>query len=177
MATSILASLGLWLVLIFLLFALLFSNIRAHYEDKYKLEEMTNYIYDILAILICFMTADGIVNSCRYSGLSTGYAAVLLTVLIFILSVLTLLRYSIFKLAALKVLLVFLLIVFVLNFALLSFNITALGVSTLNSLLIYYQIAFLNHKRDGSVTKDVLVEYIVVFLILIVILFGSSFSF
>jgi hypothetical protein len=163
-----------WLLLIFIMFSLLFTNIRAYHEDKFNLEATTNGIYDILLLVISFVTADGIVNASRFAGLNNLFVAFLISVLSIVLCILVFIRYRYLKPRHFKLLGAVVLLIFVTAFVLVSAGLSALAVAMAVSLLLYYLIAYINHKRDGTATASVFAEYLVVFLILLVILYGST---
>jgi hypothetical protein len=163
-----------WLILIFILFSVLFTNIRAHYEDKYKLEELTANIYDIYTLVIAFVTADGLENAARSAGLNPGFVVALILLLLFLLALISIIRYSLLRPKVFRVVLPSFIIITLVLFLLVSSGLAAGQIALISTLMLYYIIAFLNHYRDGTLNMNVITEYVVVFLLLLVIVYGSS---
>ncbi len=163
-----------WLVLIFILFSVLFTNIRAHYEDKYNLEELTANIYDILTLVIAFVAADGLENAARSASLNNGFVVALILLLLFLLAIISIFRYRLLKPQVFRVVLPSFFAITLVLFLIVSSGLAAGQIALISTLMLYYIIAFLNHYRDGTLNLNVITEYVVVFLLLLVIVYGSS---
>jgi hypothetical protein len=77
-----------------LLFALLFINIRAYYEDKFKLEKQTHVVYDLIKITLFFTITDTILNLSSRYDFNFFVLAGLVFCLTSLLTLLIFLRYS-----------------------------------------------------------------------------------
>lgn len=162
------------LIIIFVTFTVLFTNIRAYYEDKFKLEELTHSIYDMLILIIMFISADAIINLLGFLGSQVWLSSLAIVAVFALLGGITLIRYhnpireSVNTLAGWS--LVGIAVILVLQ----AFYFQPFAVSFLFTLLLYYFIAYLHHKHDLSLSWRVISEYFVVFLIFIVLLYGIA---
>ena len=158
----------------FLIFTVLFTNVRAYYEDKFQLEHSTHSIYDIINIISLFVFTDSILNLFNYFGMNLYFAAGIIVAMFLLFSVLVLMRYFLLNMHQIGVLLGTVIAVGVSMVLFIMFGFAFLLISFLVSLLFYYQLAYYNHLRDDTFSKEILFEYVVVFFILIVLIFGVS---
>lgn len=146
-------------------FFLLFTNIRSYYEDKFKLEQKTHFIYDFIKYFIFLLfTISGV-----EFVLSTGVEYIFIPVFIFAISLilifLNILRYKFPRWY-----------VWIVGFvgSLLLGLVAWIGLYYLNMfklifvlMLIFYMFtSIIHHIIKSDLTKDIVVEYLLVGLLL-----------
>ncbi len=159
----------------FFIFSLLFINIRAYYEDKFKLEERTHYIYDIIKFVTFFQFANTFLEIRNYFSFDKVIIYILIGfTALFINTLVTIRRHQ-------------------LNFATFLFNLftsTVIGlvayllntytdfsiiaISAYSLLVFYITSAILHHKLEGSLNREIALEYVAVLLLSLAILQGLS---
>jgi len=151
----------IWKVVItisIIIFFILFTNIRSYYEDKFKLERRTHYIYDFIKffiyLLVIFSLVEiGITYAIPLSLIGSGAFA-----LSFFLVILNLIGY---KNKSIR----FLLISFIgsiINGVVLFISIYYLDVARVlvTSMLSFYILtSLLHHLIRKDLTKDIIIEY------------------
>ncbi|MFQ5492804.1 MAG: hypothetical protein ACE5DX_01440 [Candidatus Dojkabacteria bacterium] len=162
----------LTLALVFVIFAILFTNIRALYEDKYKLEQSTHSIYDAIMILTAFLGTDALLNSLSFIGSPTILILLSVTALLALLGVLVIVRYQLLKPIFVLELVITIILFNIVLYILLSIGLAVFITSFLSTLFFYYILAFLSHLHEGTASKKILIEYVIVFAIMIVVLYG-----
>lgn len=163
----------IFLGIVFIVYSLLFTNIRAYFEDKYKLEEVTHSVYDILSLIIVFALSNSISHIYWING--QNLLTIILNVLLLgTMSFVILLRLHVFRLKYLAATSILAIAYTVLVFFLLAWGLNILLISFLTMLFYYYLIAYLSHLKDRTASVKVLLEYIVVFLIFLVLIYGIS---
>lgn len=155
---------------IFIVFTVIFTNIRAYYEDKFVLEEKTNNIYDIINIVLIFVASYGVLSLFNYVDQSIYLALLTLMALYLVILTITLYRYN-----ALRTELIIYMAALILGFLVASGILLYLGasiavISLLLGSLFYLIIAYLNHLRDDTMSVGVISEYIVVFFLFVVVI-------
>lgn len=152
------------------LFALLFYNISAYFEHQFKLENRTHYIYDVLLIFIVFCGVDSII-----SYFTTKPVSVLFFLIIFLMIITTVTAVRLSSRNIVKELLSGLVPIAISSLIVilgLHNNVHSILLAFLIANIYYYFLAMLHHLRDGDLNSRVLTEYIVVFLLLLVLIFG-----
>lgn len=162
------------LIINFALFSVLFTNIRAFYEDKFKLEALTHTIYDIFNIIGVFLFTSVTLNTLIYFGFSLYFTPFILILFITLLAFIVLIRYrstTLYFKRVLAVLILFSVIIVSISIAL---KLSLFIISFSATLLFYYFLAFLNHKLEDSFSKEILFEYVIVFCMMFVLIVGIS---
>lgn len=162
------------LILSFFIFFILFTNIRAFYEDKFKLELLTHNIYDFLTLIIVFLASDSMILTFGLLETNLILETIINFFILLLLALLVTLRYKMFRPRIIRNLLLYLLIYSPVYFLLLNEGIASLLLSIVNSLIMYYYIAFSNHYQEGTVKRGVIAEYVIVFLIIISMILGLA---
>ena len=151
-----------------LLFWILFTNIFAFYEDKFKIELRTHYIYDYISVFAFFSLFDTTVQATAYLGVNMGTKLILIALVALVFSLISIIRLGAFDLLKLSI-----------PFALMScglyaltahFNLPDLKIAFLNTILYYFLVAFSIHHKEHTKSMKVLEEYIVLVLIAIVLI-------
>ena len=158
----------LFLAASLVIFWILFTNISAYYEDKFKIEIRTHGIYDSLTVLAYFGIFECIIDITYYLNINFTYILVLLsiTTLIFCLTIIT----RLFPANLLKIIPIIVFINVIIYFIGKYFGLESLRISFLSSAVIYFFIAYANHSKENTKSLGVIEEYILLFLIALVIL-------
>jgi len=155
-------------VIILLIFWLLFTNIRAYYEDKFKLELLTHNIYDIITILAVFFILDSFSNIIGSNNFNVNLVFFPQTFSFLLFFKLICIRYKITG----KFLILILLSVILGAVAVILTNIglSELAISFLLSETFYFIFAYMLHMHDGSASLKILSEYFIIFIMSLVLL-------
>lgn len=156
----------------FVMFTLLFANIRAFYLHYSSMEVSTHYVYDIVKLISFFCATNAVFNLA--ASMDRGYL-ILVPLLALVLMGLTTHRYQ--QLHPFSALLVGLLglIVGVLSVVLfLSFPGMIMSVGLITFAAFYFSMAFLHHYMHSDLTIRIIVEYLLVFLLVLLLVLGIS---
>jgi len=153
-----------------ILFSILFTNIRAYYEDKFKLEMYTHHIYDAIGVVISFLSSNLILFFFKYFGLNLQYASLPIVVLYISSILFNAYRYKILNAAIIQntVISAGLVLFFNIVFVKIGFNVFYL--SFLNAIFNYFVTALIIHKVEDTFNRKTIFEYFVVFLLLVVLI-------
>jgi hypothetical protein len=158
----------LWQIIIFLSwisFFVLFTNIRSYYEDKFKLEQKTHFIYDFIKYLIFFLASFSLIEFTLSKAINFYIIPTGLSLLSIFIVLLNLLRYKQVRTRNVSVaLLGSVLIGFVAYLGMYYLNFYKLQVVIV--LLFYILTSIIHHMVKNNLTKDIVVEYILVGLLL-----------
>lgn len=152
------------------LFSILFLNIKAYYENKYKLENKTANVYDVISIASVFMLAFSIFVVTALLGELYIISGLMNTAVLIILGYLTLARYHIINKQGGMILFAMLLVYFNSFLALLNFDISIVAHTILTTFVYYYFTAVVNHYEEKSLDLKVIIEYLAVFVLIFVII-------
>lgn len=165
---------SLYLVLIITLFSfyLLILNTKLFLDHDVKDEQSTHYVYDIIKFLIFFLAIDTFSNS----FISSGENLVLYTFLVFgvslLISYLMILRIKKGSFKSFALSLIFSLFIsggFWLVSSFSKFN--PLQISLILIFLFYITTAIIHHRIRNTLTKEILLEYFLVSILLLSIAF------
>ncbi|MEP7104184.1 MAG: hypothetical protein ABI721_05765 [Candidatus Dojkabacteria bacterium] len=164
--------LGIVLALTFILFFILFINIRAFFQNKIDVESKTHFVYDFFKFIIFFLGADVIIN---FSSDSFPKLAIGLFTLSFVLELLLITRQK-------HILRRYYLYAFIASLVEVSACQGLILLNRLNSLQIalclvfifYLSLAIIQHAITRTLTRSVIIEYVLVLLIALSILLGVS---
>jgi hypothetical protein len=152
----------------FFAFWILFANIRAYYEDKFKIEIRTHYIYDLVSILTFFGLIDSFSNFVNYTSTNLILYYLGLSLIIVVFYALVIIRLRIFDIRNILLAALISNLGFVMVFN--ALNLITLKLSFISTLMYYFFIAYANHHRENTKSMKVFEEYIVLLLIAIVLL-------
>ncbi len=160
--------------LAFVVFTILFINIRAYYAHTLKVLESTHFIYDIIKLVIFFCACDTLLNiSITYN---LGILGILGIAFLSIgLLLLMLIRYNRLELLALLLVIALSAIIGGLTFFMLSqgrFN--AMQMAFISFLSFYVSSAALHHEMDHDLTWTILLEYVAILIIAISLVYGIN---
>lgn len=163
-----------FIILVFVIFSVLFTNIRAFYEDKFKLEAATHNIYDFLMLIISYIATDAVLNIFSFAQSSVVMIIFFTGLVLLLLGALVLLRYHLYSGRNMVILTVLILVYSVVTGLLINLGLNISVVALISTLEFYYLLAYYNHVLDNSLSGKVITEYILVFLIIITFLYGIN---
>lgn len=159
----------------FFTFTLLFVNIRAYYEDKFKLEEKTHYVYDIIKFIVFFLVANSILRLENFLNTPSFFTYLEIALLTLFLNSLILVRNKQINLWTISYIIFASIVLAVVTYILLSFTVFTILSTAIYLLLTNYILsAILHHKLEGTFSKEILLEYLTVLLLSLVILQGLT---
>jgi hypothetical protein len=164
----------LYFITAFFTYASLFINIRAYYLDKFKLEEDTHYVYDLIKIFSYFNLVTATLNLSDRFGLNFYIISALIFTIASLLTLIIILRKTNVNLIHLLIILLAGLSLGYLSATLNIFlAVSNLVIGFLSSLIFYLVNAILHHELDGTLRISTLVEYTLVAIIcfLLILLF------
>jgi len=154
--------------------SILFINIRSYYEDKFRIETSTRYIYDIIKLFIFFFGVNLILHIQIILQLEVWVASISIALLVLLLGFLLIYRQSQVNIHTIYYIIISAFIIGVL-FMLISFSpILTLGINIVIFLLFYFDISILQHKLDRSLTLEIFTEYLLTLILAFVIFAGIS---
>lgn len=162
-------------IIAFITFSMLFINIRAYYEDKFKLEERSHYIYDIIKFILFFQLTNVFLVGQQYLSLPNFVSYILISILGFFILTIVIIRQRQLHISTIFFNLVASSILGAATFLLSTLtNFSSLAISIYILLLFYIFSAILHHKLEGSLNKEILLEYFAVLLLSLIIFQGLS---
>lgn len=159
---------GMWipfLFMIFLLFWGLFTNVRAYYEDKFKLESKTHYIYDLLKLLVYWLLSFGIFNVHYAYNVPILIISFFIFLFSAILLMLSYVRTSLHEYKPEDVIYVFInasVIAIISGLLLMSSSVNSIKSTFFSFILYYLAVGIMHHKQRRDLTKEILMEYILI---------------
>ncbi|MFS8130647.1 MAG: hypothetical protein ACMG57_01570 [Candidatus Dojkabacteria bacterium] len=164
--------LNIVLVLTFVLFFILFVNIRSFFKDALSIESKTHFVYDFFKFIIFFLGVDVIVNYSKGNAIEAfgGVLALSLSLhlLLLIRQKLSQRRFYLYGILGS-------IIIATSTSILVSFNrYNQLQISLCIIFIFYLSLAIIQHAISRTLTRSVLFEYLLVLLIALSILLGVS---
>lgn len=162
------------LIFSFVSFLLLFINIRAYFEDKFNIETNTHFIYFFISVFSVFCLNIFLLNLTSKYDLPLVVSAFVL-----LFSILVMFYFSFLENIHLNI---FLFIIFIT----ISLIIAALGIglyqefgsilrsSFVTTLFFYFINALFVHKKEGTLSLVVCLEYLSIIGLSLVLLFGIN---
>ncbi len=161
----------LFLIVINLIF---FINVRSYYSDKFKMEEKTRYIYDVIKLIIFFFSINLILHIRMIFQINSWIIGVFVCFISLILYILIIYRKIQVNINTITYVIV---VSFVISVLYMILDITGyffLGINIVIFLLFYIFLSILHHKLERTLTVKVFTEYLLI-LILALLLFGGLF--
>jgi hypothetical protein len=144
----------------FLIFSLLFINVRAYYQDKFKLEQQTHIVYDLIKIFLFFTIIDSLLNLSSQYDFNFFVVAGLVFTTSSLLTLLILLRHKHLGYFNLVLVLLSGLAIGYLTSALQALLDTKTLIASFYSTLIFYIFnAILHHDLERTLRFNVVLEY------------------
>ncbi len=165
---------GLWPIYFltsFILYSMLFINIRAHYEDKFKLEEETEIVYDLIKIFSFFAITNLIINLSSLFDFNYFIITGLLFIVSSLLSLLVIAkRKNLHFYYVPLILLASLFLAYITSAIITIFEPTVMVTSFYATIIFYLINALLHHELEKTLRIGIVIEYILTALIAILIL-------
>lgn len=160
---------ALFLAIGLIMFTLLFINVRAHYTQHTLISATTNYVYDLLKLLLFFLATNSFLNS----TMAFGHWLFLFFPL-FVIGIMALIafRYESLERTSLRFILAATILIIFITAAGLAVGLTVMLTSLLSFLGFYLSVAILHHLIHHDLTKNLLLEYLAVFGIAVVLIFS-----
>jgi len=144
-------------------FSLLFINIRAYYEDKYKLEGNTHIVYDLIKIIIFFSFTQFVLTLSDSLSFNFFVQVGIVFVIGSLLSMLVLVRSRLNSWLFLSMIVLSGLAIGYLTASLNTYlNISNLLASFMSTVVFYIFNAILHHEKQRTLTAQIVAEYILV---------------
>jgi len=157
---------------IFLSFSILFINIRAYFEDKFKLEMATHFIYVFSVIFGIFSLSNAVLNIASIYDINL----IFVIAAIFVLVIISFLILFIEKLDLDPVFYLLIIVASLISTAiaisLFEHFESVLRTSFMLATCFYLFGALIHHKQDGTLQKFVLLEYTIILSLSFVLLYG-----
>lgn len=160
---------SLYFLLIFVtfgLFFILFQNIQSFYKHKFSLNKATNYIYDILSVVLVFLSSSALLEIDKNTEVKSENLFIIYVSLMMILNLLTISRHLITKLTILLAILfaISLGVIFYIN----TFGfVSPLLLAFISSVVAYGFIALIVNLLDGKkINKEMFLEYLILLMLL-----------
>ncbi len=163
------------LVLVFIIFYILFYNIRVYFEHHNKEDHNTHYVYDIIKFLIFYMSLDLYSNLFLTEKISLTVGTILSIVTTYIIVHLMIWRVD--KLSKYNSVLTMVASLYVGGVYFILINLekfNALQIALIASLSFYFLVAIISHRIHHTLSKDVIVEYLLIFVIVFGIMYGLN---
>lgn len=168
-------TIDLILIFSFIIFFLLFLNTKAFFDNLKDLESRTHYIYDILKFFIFFLIVNILSNFQNYNNLNLIISTLGILIISFIITILMIWRLNKIRIRSYIYSFIFAffssLIFLILN---LTNQFSALQISIGLVFVFYLSIAIIQHILLNTLTKYVLLEYILILLVSIVVIYGIN---
>jgi hypothetical protein len=152
----------------------LFINIRSYYEDDFRIESKTRYVYDIAKLFIFFFGVNLIIHMQISMDPGEWIGSVLICSLSIILGALLLYRKAQLSIVSIIYILLASFVIAIFYMVLSSLGLLFLGINVLTFLLFYLALSILHHRVERTLTVGILVEYLLIFVIAVTIFLGIS---
>lgn len=160
------------IALYFVLILILLINIRSYYEDEFKAESVTRYIYEIIKLVIFFFGVNLIIHIQNYWELDLWVGTFLVCILSISLGFLLLYRKSQAEFTQVLYFIVSSIIISVVYMLLNASTIGLLGINVVIFVLFYFVVSILHHKIERTLSLGILVEYILITILAIALFYG-----
>jgi hypothetical protein len=165
----------LFVIMISLIFVPLFVNLHATYRNEMKLRKETNYIFDLVRIVIFFLVVDASLDIFSFSlgGVSGSVFTVMTTAFILLFLMVWLSKQVSIEsllfiiLSSMLVGVFYFLIIFIVV-------LNPLTVAVISTTVFFLIVSYWHHKLDGTFDFHVFSEYLLIVFLLLVILVGLS---
>lgn len=165
----------LYFGLIWILYFLIFVNIKAYYEDKYKLEESTHYVFDLCKIVIFFTAVNTLLNWTQTYDLNYFIVVGIVFCLASILTVIILIRKKVITILNISLMLLASLGLGYVTASLTSvLNIPTILIAFYSTLIFYIFNAIFHHALERTLKLNILMEYFLVTVICFLVIFLLS---
>jgi hypothetical protein len=153
----------------FALFGVLLENIHSFYKHEFSLNKSTNYVYDLLSVVLSFLFTNVLIHFVEFNELPESVLILSFAVFMFLQSILLVLRHtidvpSIFINMVVNIGLLILFYFLTINYE--SANLIAFIIS----LVFQTYTLFVNQYTDGKITRENILEYAISMMLIFSIL-------
>lgn len=153
---------------------ILFINIRSYYEDEFKVEEKTRFVYDLIKLIIFFFSVNLVLHMKMYWTLDIWIIALLICFLALGLGMLLVYRKGGQGLTTTLYVITSSFAIAVIFMLLDIFGLVLLGINIIVFLLFYFTLAILHHRLERTLTIEVFMEYLLVLVLALLLFLGIS---
>lgn len=162
------------LLLVFITYFLVFVNIRAYFEDKFKLELSTHFIYTFIILISGLSLTNAVLNITNLYSLNILVPFFALVIINIFLILTAFIHYWDYNLKKLVSYLFFSLVLAGLTIMIfLQFDST-LRSAFIEGIILYFVLAIIHHKYEASLTLGIVFEYVIITLLGFVLLYGAN---
>lgn len=163
----------LLIIIIFILFLTLFINIRAYYLDKFRIEEKTHYIYDVLKLFIYFLIIYTLYIFEYKYNINFYTPAFLIVLFSFIIQGLNLYRYNHIHLNSILFIFFNSLVLGIISILLNNIvQINLFEKITISFISYYFLMGITHHKIRKDLTVRIVLEYFLFGVLALLIFIG-----
>lgn len=159
---------------VFFSFIVLFINIRAYHEDKFKLEQATHFVYPFASIFGLFSLLNAFLNIANINSLEPAFIICGVIILLMISSYTLFIEILDWNIWLIIYLVLSNLIITGITFFLYHNYDSILRTSFMASTGFYFSAALIHHKRDSSLDRYTIYEYVIIFILAYVLLYGIA---
>ncbi|MBN2016173.1 hypothetical protein JW766_05055 [Candidatus Dojkabacteria bacterium] len=153
---------------------ILFINIRSYYQDEFKIDVSTRYIYDVIKLIISFFGINLILHVKVLLQLDLWLMACCVCFLLLILGGLLIYRKAQVNIYTIAYVIISSFLIAVVFMLLNVFGFILLGINVISFLLFYFSLSILHHRIERSLTLNVFLEYVMFFIIALLLFAGLS---
>ncbi|MBD3362560.1 hypothetical protein GF362_02470 [Candidatus Dojkabacteria bacterium] len=147
----------------FILFLMLFVNIRAYYEDKFKLEKRTHVVYDFIKLIVYLFIAYSVFNLRFEYNISKILVSFLLSILSLMIFTFNLLRYKHLVFSNIAYVFMNSILIGLFVFIIMGFKSASIYKLTSLTMIIFYVFTgILHHKIQRDLNKQIVVNYLLI---------------
>jgi len=162
------------ILLHFMINVILFVNIRSYYQDEFNIEEKTKYIYDLIKLIIFFLGVNLILHGVMLAEAQIWIGAFLLSLLALMLGLLLIYRKNQKEMLVIVYIIISTLLIGIVYILLFTLGFVLLGINLILFLLFYFILSFLHHKIERTLTPHVVLEYVLIFILALLLFHNLS---
>ena len=161
------------LILSFVIFSILFENIYSFYKHKFILHKSTRYIYDLISIVIVFLSSATISQLIFVDQLDIAVGSFLYGLLILFILFLFLVRHFL-TLQALITSIFYFIFVTTLFYLFILFSVQSLFLGLILTILFAIFLHGLNNYHNDGINTEDLIEYLILLLLISSLVYLST---
>jgi len=157
------------ILLAFFMFLVLFENIHSYYKNLFSINKATNFVYDLITIILTFLWVNIIANLKASEIIDFKTSLILFGVAIGVLSILVIFRHAHSPKAFINCV-VFIAIVVLSLFLFNNTELSVMAVSFIVTLMMQTYIIFVNQYLEHKLKAEDFLEYFIIGMLIIAIL-------
>ncbi len=162
------------LLLTFFLYTALFINVRAYCEDKFKLEQLTHFIYPTIILFSVFSFINALLSILDTYGINAIFGLIMIFTIILALNTLLFLEDLKLNIILFGLIILTSFATSVITLILFTYFDSKLRTAFFTSNIFYLISALLFHKKEGTLTFEIIIEYILFSILNFTLLYGIS---